>query len=360
MARWRLFFSGNHSQPSPLFNGWRSPGELQRIIRRERDLADRFEGSFALLVFTVADPRRREATWTQLAPLLQARLRSSDEVGWLSPQRDQAGIVMHRTPAEAAWTVGAQIVAVLPPDAVPPLLSVRYYPSDPSLGNDAPQRRVEEEAPAAETVRPMEALFIQPLPLWKRSIDIVGAAAALLLLSPVFLLVAVAIKLTSPGPVFFFQQRRGWGGRRFTIYKFRSMTIDAEEKHRWLMGFNEQDGPAFKMKFDPRVTRIGGFLRKTNIDELPQFWNVLKGDMSLVGPRPLICPEADACALWQRRRLDMTPGITGIWQVHGSRDNFDEWIRMDLRYLRTRTLWGDVKLLLQTVPALIGRRRSGF
>jgi len=155
-----------------------------------------------------------------------------------------------------------------------------------------------------------------------------------------------------------FQQRRaGLGGKPFMIYKLRTMVNDAEQRKAQLAPLNEQDGPAFKLSNDPRTTPLGRFLRQTSLDELPQFWNVLKGDMTLVGPRPLPVPESNACAAWQRRRLYVTPGITCIWQIYGrSRVSFSEWIRMDLRYIREQRLIEDVKILLLTVPAVLMRR----
>ena len=141
------------------------------------------------------------------------------------------------------------------------------------------------------------------------------------------------------------------------MVKFRSMVVDAEARKQELMARNEQDGPAFKLKADPRVTPLGRWLRATSIDELPQLWNVFRGDMSLVGPRPLPCNESDACAGWQRRRLEATPGLTCIWQVQGrSRVSFTEWVRMDIRYIASQSFWSDVMLLLRTLPALIFRR----
>jgi lipopolysaccharide/colanic/teichoic acid biosynthesis glycosyltransferase len=216
--------------------------------------------------------------------------------------------------------VADDVVAAFPAEIPRPACSVRQYPSDPSLGHDVRENTTARSASPARPVGPVEELFIVPIPAWKRCVDILGAGIGLALLSPLLLVVALTVKATSRGPIFFSQPRRGWGGRRFVIHKFRSMTTDAEEKHRWLMMFNEQDGAAFKMKNDPRITTVGRFLRKTSLDELPQLWNVLVGDMSLVGPRPLICPEADAVSVWQRQRLDITPGMTGIWQVRGSRE----------------------------------------
>ena len=157
--------------------------------------------------------------------------------------------------------------------------------------------------------------------------------------------------------IIFTQERAGLGGKPFKIYKFRTMIADAEKMKEALRKHSEQDGPAFKMKNDPRVTRLGRILRKTSIDELPQLFNVLKGDMTLVGPRPLPLKEADGCQQWQRRRLDVTPGLTCIWQVRGrSTVSFADWVRMDVAYIRRRTFFQDIRILLQTIPAVLLRR----
>jgi lipopolysaccharide/colanic/teichoic acid biosynthesis glycosyltransferase len=193
--------------------------------------------------------------------------------------------------------------------------------------------------------------------LWKRALDLAGAVVGLVAFSPVLAAAAVAIKLTSPGPVIFKQRRAGLGGRPFTIYKFRTMVADAEARKKALRALSEQDGPAFKLTHDPRVTAVGRFLRKTSIDELPQLFNVLKGDMSLVGPRPLPVDESDGCELWQKRRLDVTPGLTCIWQIKGrSQVTFAEWVRMDVAYMRSRTVLHDLFILFQTIPAVLFRR----
>ena len=189
----------------------------------------------------------------------------------------------------------------------------------------------------------------------KRAIDILGSSAALLMLSPVLIAAAIATKLTSPGPVFFLQERVGLNKRRFKIYKFRTMVVNAEALMASLESKNEAGGPVFKMQDDPRITPIGKLLRRTSIDELPQFINVLKGDMSLVGPRPL--PVRDYKGFnedWQRRRFSVKPGITCLWQVGGrSGITFDQWMRLDLQYLDEWSLWLDVKILLKTVPAVL-------
>ena len=157
--------------------------------------------------------------------------------------------------------------------------------------------------------------------------------------------------------IIFRQRRAGLGGKPFTIYKFRTMCVGAERQQAELRKLNEQDGPAFKLARDPRVTWIGNILRKTSIDELPQLWNVIKGDMSLVGPRPLPVAESDDCAQWQRRRLEVTPGLTCVWQVEGrSQVTFDEWVRMDVKYMRRRTLLHDLLIMIRTVPAVLLKR----
>jgi lipopolysaccharide/colanic/teichoic acid biosynthesis glycosyltransferase len=162
---------------------------------------------------------------------------------------------------------------------------------------------------------------------------------------------------TSPGPLLFKQRRMGLGGRPFQMLKFRTMIVNAEAQRSELLALNEQDGPAFKIKDDPRITRFGKFLRKSSIDELPQLWNVLRGEMSLVGPRPLPCFEAEACEPWQQRRHDVTPGLTCLWQVYGrSKCKFADWMRLDLRYLASRTLWRDIKLIVLTIPAVLWRK----
>jgi lipopolysaccharide/colanic/teichoic acid biosynthesis glycosyltransferase len=210
---------------------------------------------------------------------------------------------------------------------------------------------------AKSPVHAMSELFAEPLPLWKRALDVAAATTALIVTSPLMIGAALAIRLSSPGPVIFKQKRTGLGGQTFLIYKFRTMCIDAEKKQQHLRAISEQDGPAFKLTNDPRVFPVGRFLRKTSIDELPQLFNVLKGDMTLVGPRPLPVHEADACKQWQQRRHDVTPGLTCIWQVEGrSRVKFEEWMRMDMRYARRRNLLKDLTLVFKTIPAVLLRR----
>jgi lipopolysaccharide/colanic/teichoic acid biosynthesis glycosyltransferase len=219
---------------------------------------------------------------------------------------------------------------------------------------ERPHTRRKRAAPS----QPLDFLLAQPLPWWKRAIDIGGAIVGLTLLSPLLLVVGALVKLTSPGPVLFIQPREGLGGRRFRMLKFRTMIDGAASLQNSLMGQNEQDGPAFKIADDPRITRVGKKLRDWNIDELPQLWNVLRGEMSLVGPRPLPVGESLACENWQRRRLDVTPGMTCLWQVLDRRNtiSFPEWMRLDLQYAKRRTLAGDIRLLWATFYSMFVRR----
>ncbi|MGD9420533.1 MAG: sugar transferase [Verrucomicrobiota bacterium JB025] len=190
--------------------------------------------------------------------------------------------------------------------------------------------------------------------LLKRLLDASLSVIVLLMLAPLMLLVALLIKLTSPGPVFFVQKRVGMNQRHFNLLKFRSMVVDAEAQKKELTHLNERDGPAFKMENDPRITRIGKFLRKTSIDELPQLFNVLSGEMSLVGPRPPLPEEVKAYEWLFRKRLSVKPGITCIWQISGRNNvSFDRWMEMDHEYIENWSLLLDLEILLKTVPAVL-------
>lgn len=182
----------------------------------------------------------------------------------------------------------------------------------------------------------------------------------LLLLSPLLALVALLVKLDSKGPIFFAQKRVGMNKRSFKLLKFRSMVVNAEELKAKLVDQNEVDGPVFKIKKDPRITRIGRFIRKTSIDELPQLWNALVGDISLVGPRPPLFSEVEQYEWLFRKRISIKPGITCLWQVSGRNNlSFDEWMELDKKYIENWSVWLDVKILLMTIPTvLLGRGAS--
>ena len=204
------------------------------------------------------------------------------------------------------------------------------------------------------TVTPVDELSLTA----KRGLDFFGSAALILVCLPAFAIVALLILLEGKGPVVFRQERVGLNGRRFTLFKFRSMVQNAEAMKKDLMAHNEMSGPVFKMQNDPRVTALGRWLRKTSLDELPQLFNVLNGDMSLVGPRPPIPSEVDMYSPDQRRRLSVKPGITGLWQVLGRNEiaDFKDWVKLDLEYIDRWSLWLDIQILFKTIPAVLASR----
>jgi len=191
----------------------------------------------------------------------------------------------------------------------------------------------------------------------KEIYDRVGAFLGLISTLPILFISALLIKLFSKGPIFYAQERLGKNGKKFVMYKFRTMVIDADKRKQKLDSLNEMDGPVFKIKNDPRVTPIGKVLRNMSIDELPQLFNVLKGDMSLVGPRPALLDEVKQYDSWQRRRLSIKPGITCLWQIGGRNSiNFENWMRLDLEYIDNWSLWLDTKILAKTIPAVLSRK----
>jgi exopolysaccharide biosynthesis polyprenyl glycosylphosphotransferase len=206
---------------------------------------------------------------------------------------------------------------------------------------------------------PILTFSTAPMKEWqqfiKRAVDVIASAIVLTVLSPLFLIIAALIKLTSSGPVFYEWKVIGFNKKPFKGYKFRSMMKDADKLKGKLLAQNEMTGPMFKMKNDPRITPVGRFLRKFSLDELPQLWNVLKGDMSLVGPRPCLQTELPHFESWQRRKFSVKPGLTCLWQVSGRNDikDFNEWAKMDLEYIDNWSLWLDFKILLKTIPVVI-------
>ncbi|MEM9414115.1 MAG: sugar transferase [Planctomycetota bacterium] len=360
--------------------------QLNRMLERERARADRSGHELALVLIGLDRGQDKHADLARLIDVIESRCRITDDVGEFDLRT--AFILLPDTVAHGARHFAETIQAVMERHQVktsyaiysyaPANASKRKPPRDGDSGSGGgPQfedaatqytRRIHDDGPsrpatsvaaqaAEKKAYELEALMTRPLPRWKRTVDLVVACSLLLLLWPLLIAIGIAIKLESPGPAMFSQKRAGLGGRPFRIYKFRTM-IDGAEKHRDnLLHINEQDGPAFKIKNDPRITRLGAFLRKTSLDELPQLANVIRGEMTLVGPRPLPCHESDVCVGWQRRRLDVTPGLTCIWQISGrSSVSFDDWVRMDLAYQKRLTPLHDARILLATVPAVLSQR----
>ena len=367
------------------------PAQMAAVLRRERARCDRQNGQFSIVLFRFNTGVSDRALYRVAATLLKL-IRETDELGRYDertlsavlPDTDTTGAAMlvsrlHRT-TPAAQPCTSTIYTYPEPSAegrpfvleTPRGLSQDERDQPPGNGHGGGRISSADRAvtpsggngPAVDPHRPvnietrsMADLFAEPLPWWKRALDMAIAGSAIVVASPLMIGAALAVRLSSPGPVIFTQLRTGLGGRPFRIYKFRTMVVDAERKQAALKAMSEQDGPAFKLKNDPRIFTAGKWLRKLSIDELPQLFNVLKGDMTLVGPRPLPVHEADACRGWQQRRHDVTPGLTCIWQVEGrSRVKFDEWMRMDMRYARRRSLSSDVSLVLRTIPAVLLRR----
>ncbi len=340
--------------------------DVRRRMHRDRLLADRTGRSFATVVFGVSSYKAA----ADLSTIVHVRKRETDELGPAPRQlceslgcavRHCFVVLLPETSRDGAARFAEAVASRMP---VRPKFVVASYPHDATgdtsrTADDEAAALRRHDAPSCDTTH----RFARGLPLWKRCIDLAVASVGMLLLAPLMLLVGLLVRIDSSGPALFWQARTGLGGRTFYIAKFRTMVTDAERvmAELNLRAGSEQDGPAFKLRHDPRVTRFGRLLRQTSLDELPQLWNILRGDMTLVGPRPLPVVESDACQPWQRRRLDVTPGLTCIWQVHGrSRVLFDDWMRMDLRYVRqTSTSFGvvhDFTLLAKTLPAVFLKR----
>lgn len=339
-----------------------SPDRFELAATAERMRVDRNHSVVSLLVI---EPSRKKDSPRDIQDLerqLAARLRLTDTAGWMRDGR--LAVLLPDTPESGAWKVAEDLCHRYPAGEDRPSCEVVVYPDrgrdegDPP-GDTDPQDLVGVAGPtggvtADDGLSLYDAYFLRQSPRWKRAVDVVGAAAGLVVAGPFIALGALAVKLTSPGPAFFVQEREGFGGRSFRMYKLRTMRRDAERLKAILGLQSEQDGPAFKIAKDPRVTPIGRVLRRTSVDELPQLWNVLRGDMSLVGPRPLPVDESRACQPWQRRRLHVKPGLTCTWQIHGRNVvPFDDWIRMDLDYADRRSPWLDLVLVAKTGPSVL-------
>ena len=368
--------------------------QFQSSLERERMRVDRSDSLFSLMVISTREKNAAEAA-DRLAGVLRGRIRRTDTAGWFDRRR--IGVILPDTPSQGAYKLASDLSSFYDDPATVPIFDIYTHPADEQLPSNGTGATKDLEEALVETVsdrgsraadrrsrgghtqttaqftrvdrngsvrsvlysRPIESLLVQQQPFWKRAIDIIGASVGLLLLSPLLALTAIVVKRNSPGPIIFAQKREGLGGRIFTMYKFRTMCTDAESMKAQLRKFSEQDGPAFKLTNDPRITPLGHFLRKTCIDELPQLWNVLRGEMSLVGPRPLPVDESRNCRPWQRRRLSVKPGLTCIWQVEGGINvTFDQWMRMDLQYAAARTPARDARLLWKTFTKVLLRRAS--
>lgn len=353
--------------------GLLSQADLDLAVRKERSRCDRYGFSFSLVSLELRSRGKQyDDHLALMAGLLNQRLRLTDERGLMPEGR--LGLMLPHTDRDGALVVLNDVVELASKNGIYCSADVTTYPSSDDrqdssenrdhqdMNSDAGNSGVGEELPVGGdeamhfgAVRGVATIASQATyPLWKRAMDIGGALAGLVLAAPVIAAAGVAIKWNSRGPVFYKQYRTGHHGRKFVMFKLRTMIVNADQEKSRLCDLNERDGPAFKMQNDPRVTKVGRFLRAAAIDELPQLWNVLIGDMALVGPRPLPCHEAEACQPWQWRRHESKPGLTCTWQIAKSRKiSFDDWMRMDLRYGVRPHFFGDFRLILSTAIAMV-------
>ena len=363
------------------FHGIHPTERFRDLIERERSRTDRTGICFSLVVFKLAS-RKRDTYHTlyYLAGLVTSRARTSDEVGWFD--KTSLAVILIGSGEAGAGRFGQSVVASLPEGVAVPTVSVYVYPGK-GEGEEQPRLRkidVTETGsvaaippippiPAAESaVLPkdsaMPSVFVRQLPLWKDILDVLLSLVALILLSPLFLLIGVYIKIADPGPVFFRQARIGFRGKKFECWKFRTMKVDNdaaahEEYLKSLIKGGDQAMVKLDAKKDPRIIPLGWILRQSGLDELPQLVNVLRGDMSLVGPRPCLPYEAKEYDQWHSERFDTAPGLTGLWQVSGkNRTTFKDMMRFDIRYSRRMSFWMEIQILFKTFPAIAQQIRD--
>ena len=318
------------------------------ILTRERDRADRTGLEFCLVAFEAGTNNGRGAVTRYLVSLVTSRIRTTDDAGWLDDGR--IGVVLPHTSTDGAWKFAHNVLKEFDEESPRPACTVYAYPS--SWLSDADG--------GGEQAKPLDSAILGGIPAWKRAIDISGSIFALIVLSPLLLAVAILIKIVSPGPLFFRQERMGLLGKTFTLWKFRSMHVNADtsvhKEYLHELINNEKSMTKLDNKKDPRIIPFGTILRKTGIDELPQLINVLRGEMSLVGPRPCLPYEAREYQPWQKRRFDTIPGLTGLWQVSGkNRTTFKEMMRLDIAYAKKLKFLLDVKIFLKTIPAIVAQ-----
>jgi len=369
MDKWHLVFANRSDNQQSLIDA----EHFANVISRERKRAERTEKCLLLLIMDIAKlsaGMELEQFVSVMTGLHSDCIREIDACGWLA-QDQQLGIVFSEIPAELVFSVRLTVEHKMSDylrDHLPASIGkkvetdILVYPDDSDSSGDG--HGFNPVFYPELFLRKPEKLLADGV---KRFMDIVGSIAAILLFSPFFLVIPILIKLTSPGPVFFMQERLGKFGKTFRILKFRSMSINNDDAiHRQYIGnfiankvaaeADDKSGEVvFKIRNDPRVTPLGQFLRKSSLDEIPQFFNVLKGEMSLVGPRPPIPYEVSAYYLWHcYRSFAVKPGITGLWQVSGrSKTTFDEMVRLDLQYIRSWSVWLDIRLLLATPRAVL-------
>lgn len=389
--------------------GLRSIHSVERfrvLLERERARADRNQHQFSLVVFNIGNPEADGTEVQHLTQVLTNRIRLTDEAGWFGNQR--IGVLLPDTSAAGAWRLADDVCQAVAAKVSPPECTVYNYPSSWFSGsngssaqlyfqdispewktttlprfsgsakhadggniNFTAQQLVTNRKPdCGQLMEGCELSFLRPLPTWKRAMDVVGALLGLVLLSPLLLLTALIIKILSPGPVFFKQRRIGYMGRSFKMWKFRTMKINSDTSvHQQYLAklikgsaYNENSAkPMTKLEDNPQIIPFGKILRKTYLDELPQLINVLRGEMSLVGPRPPIPYEVEEYLRWHKGRIDIVPGMTGLWQVSGkNRLTFNEMVRLDIQYWRKKNPWLDIEILLMTPLTIVSQIKDSL
>ena len=355
-----------------VFHGIHPIDRFRDLIDRERSRADRTGVRFSIVIFRlVARKRDTYHTLYHLVGLLTSNTRTSDEIGWFD--KTSLGAILIGAGEAGAAEFGRKVTASLPDGVAVPEVSVYLYPNKPEgkeqtrLGKDDVTEAGSVAAilsiPTTEYAglpddEAMPPVFFRQLPLWKDILDVVFALIALIVLSPLFLLIAVYIKIADPGPAFFRQCRIGFRGKKFECWKFRTMKVnnDAathEEYLKSLIKGGDQAMVKLDERKDPRIIPLGWLLRQSGLDELPQLINVLRGDMSLVGPRPCLPYEAKEYDQWHAGRFYSVPGLTGLWQVSGkNRTTFKDMMRFDIRYTRRMSIWMEFQILFKTFPAI--------
>lgn len=355
-------------------------GEFHSLLTRERSRADRNGNVFSLIIFRMAHLPPGISVQRLLLMSLGSRLRATDEFGWFDDRH--IGAIIPYASGQSARRIAENICHDMSLPANKETFIIYTYPenwfSDQlselslqpkpitqteqlalTLPGDSPADALPGDAASKLEETGQSAFLFRPLPLWKRALDLVASLTALILFSPLFLLAVILIRLFSPGPVLFRQERIGYMQRPFTLFKFRTMELQSDSSThaqymRKLIVKDSESRPMNKLENSPNIIRYGRLLRMSCIDELPQLFNVLRGEMSMVGPRPCLPYEADEYLRWQARRFDSVPGLTGLWQVMGkNRTTFKEMIRLDINYAQNLSLWLDLKILLLTPTAII-------
>ncbi len=384
MGRFGAVFTGRRAVwPSARLHVTYSEADFRRVLQRERVMTDRSGRSFSVILLTARD--QRPETLARMLPYLDRRLRASDELGWLNAA--QLGLLLRDTDAVGAGALVRQLTAELTARECAPACRVSTYPADgPGVcapATDPRQRDFAELGPdwmpqdhaarvAGDGGRLCAELLAPPMPRWKSVADAAVAFGVLVFLAPLMLLMAMLIKVVSPGPVFFRQDRIGRLGRPFVCWKFRTMQVDADaDTHRrHVLALMQSNAPLRKLEQeqDRRLIPLARMIRAAGLDELPQLFNVLRGDMSLIGPRPCLRYEYERFERWHKQRCDTRPGLTGLWQVSGkNRTTFQEMMRLDIAYGRQLTWVRDLAIGFQTLPVIVseigrvvqGRLREG-